>query len=161
EKGAMHLAAAALVNAVWDLWAKSEGKPLWKLLVELPPERLVECAEFRYIRDAVTEEEALDILRRHEPTRSDRETELRERGYPAYTTSAGWLGYEDEKLRGLCREAVAQGWSHLKMKVGLDLEDDVRRARLVREEIGRERKLMMDANQIWEVDQAIASMARL
>jgi len=161
DKGAMHLAAAAVVNAAWDLWAKSEGKPLWKLLVDLPPERLVAAAEFRYIRDAITEDEALALLRANEPTKAERESELLERGYPAYTTSAGWLGYEDEKLRGLAREAVAQGWTHLKLKVGVDIEDDVRRARIVREEIGPDRKLMVDANQIWEVDEAIAAMARL
>jgi L-fuconate dehydratase len=161
DKGAMHLAAAAVVNAAWDLWAKSEGKPLWKLLVDLPPERLVAAAELRYVRDAITEDEALALLRANEPTKPEREAELLERGYPAYTTSAGWLGYEDEKLRGLAREAVAEGWTHLKLKVGVDIDDDVRRARIVREEIGPDRKLMVDANQIWEVDEAIAAMERL
>jgi L-fuconate dehydratase len=154
----VHLAAAALVNAVWDLYAKVERKPLWKLLVDMSPEQLVACIDFRYISDALTPEEALAMLERMEPTRAKREAEMLRAGYPAYTTSAGWLGYSDEKLRKLCREAVAQGWTHVKMKVGTSLDDDVRRARIVREEIGSERHLMMDANQVWEVGEAIANM---
>jgi L-fuconate dehydratase len=158
EKGVIHLAAAALVNAVWDLYAKVERKPLWKLLVDMSPEQLVACIDFRYISDALTPEEALAILERMKPTRAKREAEMLRAGYPAYTTSAGWLGYSDEKLRNLCREAVAQGWTHVKMKVGTSIDDDVRRARIVREEIGSERHLMMDANQVWEVGDAIANM---
>jgi L-fuconate dehydratase len=161
EKGAIHLATAAVVNAVWDLHARREGKPLWKLLADMPPEQLVSCIDFRYLSDALTPEQAYGILRQLAPTRHVREAELIEKGYPAYTTSAGWLGYSDEKLRRLCREAVAQGWTHLKIKVGRDLEDDIRRCTLIREEIGWERKLMADANQVWDVPQAIAWMKLL
>jgi L-fuconate dehydratase len=161
EKGVIHLATAAVVNAVWDLWAKAAGKPLWKLLVDMTPEEVVRCVDFRYITDALTPDEALAILRRHAPTRAEREREMRRDGYPAYTTSAGWLGYPDGKIRRLCREGVAQGWSHFKIKVGRDLADDVRRAALVREEIGPERKLMVDANQVWDVGEAIAWMREL
>src|SRR5207253_4615755 len=109
EKGAIHLATAAVVNAVWDLWAKSEGKPVWKLLVDMTPEQLVACVDFRYITDALTPDEALALLRRCAPTKREREAEMLRDGFPAYTTSAGWLGYSDEKIRGLCREAVAAG----------------------------------------------------
>ena len=161
EKGVLHLATAAVVNAVWDLYAKAEGKPLWKLLADMTPEQLVSCIDFRYISDALTPEEALAILERMAPTRAVREAEMLRGGYPAYTTSAGWLGYSDEKLRTLCREAVAAGWSHVKMKVGQRIDDDVRRARIVREEIGPQRHLMMDANQVWEVGDAIANVRRL
>ncbi|HEX6070699.1 MAG TPA: enolase C-terminal domain-like protein, partial [Longimicrobiaceae bacterium] len=161
EKGVIHLATAAVVNAVWDLYAKAEGKPLWRLLAEMSPEEIVGCVDFRYITDALTPEEALEILRRQEPTRSAREAEMLRDGYPAYTTSAGWLGYPDEQIRRLCREGIAGGWSHFKIKVGRDLRDDVRRAAIIREEIGPERKLMMDANQVWDVGEAIASMREL
>ncbi|WP_062632475.1 L-fuconate dehydratase [Caballeronia arationis] len=161
DKGVIHLATAAVVNAVWDLWAKAEGKPVWKLLVDMSPEALVRCLDFRYVTDVLTPQEALAILRRHEPTRDEREREMLAKGYPAYTTSAGWLGYDDDKIRRLAREGVAQGWTHFKQKVGGNLEEDVRRARILREEIGAERKLMMDANQVWEVDEAIANMRRL
>ncbi|MBC6436140.1 L-fuconate dehydratase [Nostoc sp. HG1] len=161
EKGVIHLATAAIVNAVWDLWAKVEGKPVWKLLADMTPEQLVACIDFRYITDALTPQEALDILRRHAPTKAQREAELRSSGYPAYTTSAGWLGYDDAMLRQLLRDAVAEGWTHIKQKVGVNLADDVRRATIIREEIGPERVLMMDANQVWGVDEAIANMAEL
>ena len=161
EKGAIHLAAAALVNAVWDLYAKVEGKPLWKLLVDMSPQQLVSCIDFRYISDAITPREALSILERMAPSRAEREAKIVRSGYPAYTTSAGWLGYSDETLRALCREAVAAGWSHIKLKVGQHIEDDVRRARIVREEIGLDRHLMMDANQVWDVGEAIAHIQRL
>jgi L-fuconate dehydratase len=163
EKGVLHLATAAVVNAAWDLWAKAEGKPLWQLLAGLSPEELVRCVDFRYLTDALTREEALAILRRHAPTRATREAELRRAGYPAYTTSAGWLGYPDEQIRRLCREGLARGWSHFKIKVGRDLEDDLRRAAIVRQEIGPppERKLMLDANQVWDVGEAIANMRQL
>jgi L-fuconate dehydratase len=161
EKGVIHLATAAIVNAVWDLWAKAEGKPLWKLLSDMGPEELIRCVPFRYITDAITPEEALDLLRRNEPTKRAREKEVLQRGFPAYTTSAGWLGYPDEKLKLLCHEAVTAGWTHFKMKVGADIEDDVRRADLIRAEIGADRKLMMDANQVWDVPEAIANMDRL
>ena len=161
EKGVIHLATAALVNAVWDLYAKAEGKPLWKLLVDMSPEELVSCVDFRYITDAITPEEALEILRRNEPTKPQREQEMLAGGFPAYTTSAGWLGYPDEKIRRLCREAVAVGWEYIKIKVGRDLEDDARRAAIIREEIGPDKKLMMDANQVWDVEEAIENMKRL
>src|SRR5919107_1357049 len=141
EKGVLHLATAAVVNAVWDLWAKVEGKPLWKLLSAMSAEEIVRCVDFRYITDALTREEAVALLRRLQPTRGERERELLRIGYPAYTTSAGWLGYPDEKIRRLCREGVAGGWSQFKIKVGRDLADDVRRAAIVREEIGPARKL--------------------
>ena len=161
EKGVIHLATAALVNAVWDLYAKSEGKPLWKLLADMDPEQLVSCIPFTYITDAITPDEALAILRRNAPSRPEREREMMACGYPAYTTSAGWLGYSDEKMRGLVRAALAKGWTHFKMKVGRNLEDDVRRARLLREEIGWDRCLMMDANQVWDVSEAIDCMKEL
>jgi L-fuconate dehydratase len=161
EKGVIHLATAAVVNAVWDLYAKSQGKPLWKLLVDLPPERLVSAIPFDYLTDAITPEEALEILQRNASTRAEREAELVRRGFPAYTTSAGWLGYSDDEVRRHLSEALAQGWSNFKMKVGRDPEDDRRRALLIREEIGWERKLMMDANQVWDVPEAIAYMEHL
>jgi L-fuconate dehydratase len=161
EKGVLHLATAALVNAVWDLWAKVEEKPLWRLLSDMSPEALVRCIDFRYITDAITPDEAREILRRNASSRAWREAELERDGYPAYTTSAGWLGYSDEKIRRLCREGMAQGWSHFKIKVGRDLADDVRRSAIIREEIGPQRKLMMDANQVWDVSDAIASMREL
>ena len=161
EKGVIHLATAAIVNAVWDLWAKLEGKPLWKLLVDMSPEQLVSCIDFRYITDALTPAEALNILRGHQATRGEREAEMLRIGYPAYTTSAGWLGYSDEKIRRLCREGLAEGWEHFKVKVGRDLDDDMRRAAIVREEIGPDRKLMLDANQVWDVGEAINNMREL
>ncbi|MEN9933573.1 MAG: hypothetical protein RLZZ387_152 [Chloroflexota bacterium] len=161
EKGVIHLATAAVVNAVWDLWAKAEGKPLWKLLADMTPEQLVACVDFRYITDAITPDEALELLRRHAATKPEREAEMRARGFPAYTTSAGWLGYSDEKVRALCRAAVADGWTHIKMKVGVSLESDMRRAALIREEIGPDRTLMMDANQVWDVAEAIEHMRAL
>jgi len=161
EKGAIHLASGAIVNAVWDLYAKVEGKPLWKLLIDMSPEQLVACIDFRYISDVLTPAEALAILQRCAPTRAEREAEMLRSGFPAYTTSAGWLGYSDEKLRALCREAVAGGWTHLKLKVGHKIEDDVRRARIVREEIGPDRRLMMDANQVWDVQEAITNLKEL
>jgi L-fuconate dehydratase len=161
DKGVMHLATAAIVNAVWDLWAKAEGKPLWKLLVDMSPEQLVRCLDFRFVTDALTPGEALAILRRNAPGKAAREQEMRQTGYPAYTTSAGWLGYSEEKIRRLAREGVAEGWTCFKQKVGGNLEDDIRRARILREEIGWDRKLMMDAKQVWDVDEAVAAMRRL
>ncbi len=161
EKGAIHLATAAVVNAVWDLWAKVENKPVWKLLADMTPEQLVRCIDFRYITDALTPDESLAILRANDATKSARIAELVRDGYPAYTTSAGWLGYSDDKLRRLCREAIAEGFTHLKIKVGRDLADDIRRATIIREEIGWDRRLMMDANQFWDVGPAIACMRDL
>jgi L-fuconate dehydratase len=161
EKGVIHLATAAVVNAVWDLFAKTAGKPLWKLLVDMTPEELVGLVDFRYISDALPPERALERLRALAPRRAEREAELRRDGYPAYTTSVGWLGYDDDKIRRLCREALAEGWTRFKLKVGADVEDDRRRARIVREEIGTDAMMAVDANQRWGVDEAIAWMARL
>ena len=161
EKGVIHLATAAIVNAVWDLYAKVEGKPLWKLLVDMSPEEIVRVIPFRYITDALTPDEALEILRQKMPGRAAREAEMRVDGYPAYTTSTGWLGYPDDKVRRLCREGVAAGWRHFKIKVGRDLAEDIRRVGIVREEIGDDRILMVDANQVWDVDQAIEWMRAL
>jgi len=161
EKGVIHLATAAVVNAVWDLWAKVVGKPLWKLVADMTPAELLRCVAFRYITDAITPAEALAVLERNAPTRPEREANLRATGFPAYTTSTGWLGYSDDKVRRLCREALAQGWTHFKIKVGVNIEDDCRRAALMREEIGPDCRLMLDANQVWEVNEAIENMRRL
>jgi L-fuconate dehydratase len=161
EKGVIHLATGALINAVWDLYARAERKPLWKLLADMTPQQIVSAVPFRYITDALTPDDALELLRRHEATKPVREAEMRERGYPAYTTSAGWLGYSDDKIRRLVREGIDQGWMHFKMKVGANLDDDVRRAQLIRDEIGPDRTLMMDANQVWDVGQAIEWMKEL
>ena len=158
EKGVLHLATAAVVNAVWDLWAKVEKKPLWKLLVDMTPEELVSCIDFRYITDVLTPGDAVHILENNADSRAEREAEMIRDGYPAYTTSAGWLGYSDEKIRLLCRERIEEGWDHFKIKVGNDLDDDVRRASIIREEIGPFRKLMMDANQRWDISEAIVWM---
>jgi len=161
DKGAIHLATAALVNAVWDLWAKREGKPVWKLLADMTPEELVRCLDFRFVTDALTPEEAIALLRKREPGKAEREAEMRRDGFPGYTTSAGWLGYSDDKVRQLAREGLAEGWTHFKQKIGGDLDEDARRAALLREEIGWDNVLMMDANQVWEVDETIAKMRRL
>ncbi|MBN9053461.1 MAG: fuconate dehydratase [Shinella sp. 65-6] len=155
DKGAMHLATGAVVNAVWDLLAKEAGKPVWRLVAEMSPEEILSIVDFRYLTDALTPGEALAILKKAEAGKAARIATLEKEGYACYTTSAGWLGYDDDKLRRLCREAVAQGFNHIKMKVGRDLEDDRRRLRIAREEIGDERYLMIDANQVWEVGQAI------
>lgn len=161
DKGVIHLATGAVVNAVWDLYAKVEGKPLWKLLADMSPEELVACIDFTYLEDVITPKEAIAMLSKLEGTKQERIDYLMKNGYPAYTTSAGWLGYSEEKVRRLCREAKADGWTHLKMKVGNDIDQDVRRAEIIREEIGKDIKLMMDANQKWEVDEAIENMEKL
>jgi len=161
EKGAIHLATAAIVNAVWDLWGKVEGKPVWQLVADLTPEQFVACVDFRYLSDALTRDEALELLRRQRPGRAAREEEMRRRGYPAYVTSAGWLGYPDDKVRALCRESLAAGWTRFKIKVGRDAAENERRCAIVREEIGPERWLMVDANQAWDVNEAIEYMRPL
>jgi len=161
EKGVVHLAAGVVVNAVWDLWAKREGLPLWQLLARLSPEELVAAIDFRYIEDALPPEEALELLRGVAAGKGERERRIVADGYPAYTTSAGWLGYDDEKVAMLVRKALADGFRHVKMKVGADLGSDARRAALIRDLLGSEGALMMDANQVWGVDEAIAAMAVL
>jgi L-fuconate dehydratase len=155
EKGVIHLAAAALINAVWDLYARMERKPLWKLLADFEPEQIVRSIDFKYIDDAITPDEALDLLRTSTASRSERLRKLELHGYPAYTTSAGWFGFSDEKIRHLCRESLSQGWTYFKLKVGGNPADDLRRARMIRSEIGPHKKLMMDANQKWGVIEAI------
>lgn len=160
DKGVIHLATAAVVNAVWDLWARVEKKPLWQLLADMSPEEFVRCVDFSYITDAITPEEALELLQKNAATKSERIAYLKQVGYPAYTTSAGWLGYSEEKLRRLCQEAVNEGWTHVKLKVGADLEDDKRRLAIAREVLG-DKYLMIDANQKWDVNQAIEWMQHL
>jgi L-fuconate dehydratase len=161
EKGVTHLAAAAVINAVWDLYARQQKKPLWRLLADMPPDEIVRLVDFRYIDDAITEEEALTLLQARRAGREARIADLERDGYPAYTTSVGWFGFSDEKVRALCHEALAQGWRHFKLKVGGEPADDQRRAAVVRSEIGSERKLMMDANQRWGVVEAIARTREL
>ncbi len=161
EKGVIHLACAALLNAVWDLYAKSEGKPVWRLLADMTPEQIVSAIDFRYIADALTPSEALSILQAGKQGQSDRLSVLEADGYPAYTTSAGWFGFSDDKIRALCREGIADGWTHFKLKVGGAEEDDLRRGRIVREEIGWQNRLMVDANQKWGVEEAIRRTRQL
>ena len=161
EKGVVHMAAGGIMNAVWDLWARSVDRPVWRLLADMTPEQFVDCLDFRYVSDALTRDEALEIVSQNQATKEQRIRELEQNGYPAYTTSAGWLGYSDEKLQRLCREAVDAGFSYIKLKVGENVEDDVRRCGIAREAIGDDVKLMVDANQAWEVDQAIEWMQHL
>src|SRR5712692_5910409 len=161
EKGVVHLATAALVNAVWDLYAKVAGKPLWKLLVDMSPAQLVACIDFRYIDDALNPEDAVAILEQRLAGRGQREAEMLRDGFPAYTTSAGWIGYSDAKIRQLAGEAMAAGFTHLKLKVGGDRASDLRRARILREAIGPARRLMLDANQVWGVEEAIEAVRAL
>lgn len=155
DKGAIHLATGAIVNAVWDLWAKSERKPVWQLVADMTPTQIVRLIDFRYLTDALTPEEALAILETAAPGKAARTQTLMAEGYPCYTTSAGWLGYPDDKLRRLCREAKAAGFTHTKFKVGRDISDDIRRLTIAREEMGDDMVIMIDANQVWDVDQAI------
>ncbi|WP_181706382.1 L-fuconate dehydratase [Chthonobacter rhizosphaerae] len=155
DKGVMHLATGAVVNAVWDLWGKAAGKPVWQLVADLDPEAIVGLVDFRYLTNVLTRAEALDIVRRAKEGEAERRARLLAEGYPTYTTSAGWLGYDDDKIRRLCEDGMAMGWTHFKLKVGRDRADDIRRLRLVRETIGEDRTLMIDANQVWEVDEAI------
>jgi L-fuconate dehydratase len=155
DKGVVHLALAAVMNAVWDLAARRAGKPLWRLLSEMSPEELVDAADLSYLSDVLTRDEAIALLAKQEDGRAARIAELEATGYPCYTTSAGWLGYSDDKLRALCEEAVAAGYKHVKLKVGADLADDIRRCGIVREVIGPDGGLMIDANQVWDVPEAI------
>ena len=155
DKGAIHLATGAVVNAMWDLLAKEADKPVWLLVAEMSPEEIVKLVDFRYLSDVLTEAEALEILRAAAPGKAERIATLRAEGYPCYTTSAGWLGYSDDKLRRLCREAADAGFTHTKFKAGQNLEDDIRRLTIAREVLGDEMNIMIDANQVWEVDQAV------
>lgn len=155
EKGVIHLATGALVNAVWDLYARAEKKPLWQLLSDLEPSQILKAVDFRYIDDALTPAEATEILEKARSGKAERLALLKEQGYPAYTTSVGWFGYSEEKIRRLCYEALAEGWTHFKLKVGGEPAEDLRRGRIVREEIGWTNKLMVDANQKWGVLEAI------
>ena len=155
EKGVIHMAAAAVINAVWDLWARAREKPVWRLVGEMSPEEFVASVDFRYLADALTPAAALEMLRARLPGKPDRIAHLVDSGYPSYTTSAGWLGYSDEALRAKCRDLKARGWSHFKIKVGRDLEDDLRRCRVLRDEMGPEARMMIDANQVWDVPEAI------
>jgi len=156
EKGVMHMAIGAVVNALWDIKAKRAGLPLWRLLARMTPEQLVDLVDFRYLSNALTREDALRILRDAEAGRAERERELLATGYPGYTTSPGWLGYSDEKLERLAREAIADGFTQIKLKVGADLDDDIRRFRKAREVCGPDFPIAIDANQRWEVAEAIA-----
>lgn len=161
DKGAIHLATGAVVNAVWDLLAKQAGKPVWQLVGDMSPEEIVRIVDFRYLTDVLTPDEALAILKSAEPGKAERIATLNREGYQCYTTSAGWLGYSEDKLRRLCREAIEAGFDHIKMKVGRDLDDDIRRLSIVREIIGPDRNLMIDANQVWDVGEAIGWLEKL
>jgi L-fuconate dehydratase len=161
EKGVMHMAIGAVLNALWDLKAKRAGLPLWQLLGTMTPEQIVDCVDFRYLSDALTRDEAIAILRAAEPGRAERTARLLERGYPAYTTTPGWLGYDDAKLERLAKEAVAQGFSQIKLKVGADLEDDRRRLAIARAAVGDDIRIAIDANQRWDVPEAIRWVSAL
>lgn len=161
EKGVVQLATAAVLNAVWDLWAKQERKPLWKLLVDMTPEQLVSCIDFRYITDVLTEAQALEILQNGKQRQETREEHMMKSGYPAYTTSCAWLGYSDKQLQKLCSDALKEGWTRFKVKVGADLQDDKRRCKLIRDMIGPDNQLMLDANQRWDVNEAISWVKEL
>ena len=161
EKGVIHMAVGGIINAVWDMWARADCKPVWRLLSDMSPEAFVRCLDFRYVTDAITEDEALAIVRRNAASKPTRIERLERTGFPAYTISPGWLGYSDEKLRRLCASAVSQGFKHIKIKVGNNVQDDVRRCRIARETIGDDIRLMVDANQVWEVDEAVEWMRHL
>lgn len=161
EKGVIHLATAAIINALWDLWARIERKPVWKLLSDMTPQELVSVIDFRYIRDIVDEENARRILEEKKELRQERERQLLANGYPAYTTQVGWLGYSDQQLEDLCRKFLGLGYTAFKIKVGGNLQDDLRRCEVIRRAIGHENKLMVDANQVWDVNEAIEWMQAL
>ena len=155
EKGVIHMAMGAIMNAVWDMWARIENKPIWLLLSEMEPEQFINCIDFRYLSDVLSKEEALQMVKANQKDKQQRINFLKNKGYPSYTTSAGWLGYSDDKLRRLAKNAVDEGFQHIKLKVGQDIADDIRRCKIAREVIGDDVKLMIDANQIWEVQEAI------
>lgn len=161
EKGVIHLATAAVINGLWDLWARIENKPVWKLLSDLTPEQLVSTIDFRYITDSLTKEEAIDLLKKEIPFKKQRINEIIKKGYPAYTTQVGWIGYSDDKIKQLCEKYLEQGFTAFKLKIGHNLENDIKRCRMVRETIGYENKMMLDANQVWDVDVAIEWMKNL
>jgi len=161
EKGVVHMAIGAVVNALWDLKAKRAGQPLWQLVSSMTPEELVGLVDFRYLTDALTPDEALEILRHAVPGREERTVQLLEHGYPAYTTTPGWLGYSDEKMVRLAHEAIAEGFDQIKLKVGGNLDDDIRRLALARREVGPDIKIAIDANQRWDVADAIAWVREL
>jgi L-fuconate dehydratase len=162
EKGVLAMACGAVINAVWDMWARREGKPLWEMVCEMEPEQLVELIDFKHMTDVVTKAEALEILRARQADKAARIAEMKSDGFPAYTTSAGWLGYPEDKIRALCKKYLAEGHKYFKMKVGsVDPEDDMMRARAIRDEIGPDNVLMMDANQKWDVPEAVANMTKL
>lgn len=161
EKGVIHLASAAVINAVWDLWAKIQKKPVWRLVYDMSPEQFVSCVDFRYLTDVLTAGQAEELLTKSLVGRDDRLENLLDQGYPSYTTSAGWLGYSDEQLKQKCADLKARGWNHFKIKVGRDLEDDRRRCRLLRSEMGDDAKMMIDANQVWDVPEAIQWVQQL
>ena len=161
EKGIIHMASGAIINAVWDVLAKSKKKPLWKLISDMNPKQIVSCIDFRHITDFLNEDEAISILSKHQDTKSSRVSILEKEGYPCYVTSAGWLGYSDEKLKRLCLEAKVNGFEYVKLKVGKNLKDDMRRLDIARTTLGSDIKIMIDANQVWEVDQAIKWMKSL
>lgn len=161
EKGAVHMAIGAVINAVWDLLARRSGKPLWKLLADMEPREIVSLVDFRHLTDALKPEEAVEMLEAARAGRQAREAELLARGFPAYTTSAGWLGYSDEKVKRLVTEALDDGFGHIKLKVGRDLDSDVKRVAMVRDMIGPNVALSVDANQSWDVQDAITAIGRL
>jgi L-fuconate dehydratase len=161
EKGVAHMAVGAVVNAAWDLKARLSGRPLWKLLADLSPEQIVDLVDFRYIGDALTPDEALELLRAAVPGRAERQARLLAEGHPAYTSTPGWLGYDDEKLVRLSRQAVDDGFSLIKLKVGADQAQDERRLALVRQAVGDRVRVAIDANQAWSVDEAIAWVGSL
>ncbi|XP_037498146.1 mitochondrial enolase superfamily member 1 [Rhipicephalus sanguineus] len=161
EKGVIHLATAGVINALWDLWGKIEGKPVWKLLADMSPQEIVSLIDFRYISDLLTKEEAIGILEEKQQGKVQREKELLASGYPAYTTACGWLGYTDEKIKQLCQDALKEGFKSFKVKVGRNLADDKRRLQVVRSTIGEKCELMVDANQYWDVKEAIYWMKEL
>lgn len=161
EKGVIHLAAAAVINAVWDLYARMQHKPVWQFVSEMPPEQIAACIDFRYLTDALTPVEAVELLQQHEHSRQERIERLHASGYPSYTTSAGWLGYSDEELKSRCANLKERGWNHFKIKVGRDLEDDLRRCRVLRSEMGDDAFMMVDANQVWDVPEAIEWIGHL
>ncbi|MFH8408278.1 enolase C-terminal domain-like protein [Streptomyces sp. NPDC018019] len=161
EKGVTHMAAGALVNAAWDLAARRAGLPVWAFLSAMSPEELVSLVDFRYLSDALTPDAALAILRAAEPGRAERAARLKAEGYPAYTTSPGWLGHDDATLVRLAGQAVADGFGQIKLKVGADLDDDLRRLRLVRAAVGPAVRIAVDANQRWDVAEAVRWMTAL